>query len=200
MHKTLEAIYKNLVRLTTQEDSSDPSLWTYIREDKYLNGLLRPGFHALLMYRIGRWASQGSSRRQPCLWLASAMAVFIRNFYGIELYWTADIGRKLYLGHQGSILFHPHCKIGNNCVIRQGTTIGASEEWDPDAEAPVLGDNVQVGAGAKVLGRIRIGNNVRIGPNAVVMTDVPDNSTVMAPPARIITWGESEVRTDQWSG
>jgi serine O-acetyltransferase len=200
MRKVFEAIYGTLVRLTTSRAAAEPSLLVYIREDKYINGALRPGFHALLMYRIGRWASQRPSRRKPFLWLASAMAFFIRNFYGIELYWTADIGRRLYIAHQGGILLHPHCKIGDNCVVRQGSTIGASEEMDATAEAPVLGDNVQVGAGAMVLGKIRIGNNVRIGPNAVVMTDVPDNSTVMAPPSRIITWGESEVRTDQWSG
>jgi serine O-acetyltransferase len=117
------------------------------------------------------------------------MQVVIRNFYGIELYWSSEIGRRVEIAHQGTIALHPHCRIGDDCVIRQGSTIGASEERDPSSEAPILGDNVQVGAGAMVLGKIKIGNNVRIGPNAVVTTDVPDNSTVMAPPSRIITWG-----------
>jgi len=200
MHKALEAVYNRLLRATTSRDSTEPSLWVYIREDKYINGLMKPGFLALLMYRIGRWASQSPSRRRPFLWLAGFLHFFVRNFYGIELYWTADIGRRLYLAHQGTILLHPHCKVGNDCVIRQGCTIGASEEWDPTAEAPVLGDGVQVGAGAMVLGKITIGDNVRIGPNAVVMSDVPENSTVMSPTSRVITWGASEVRTDQWSG
>jgi serine O-acetyltransferase len=189
MRKALETVYGALVRVTTSRNENEPNLWVYIREDRYINGLLRPGFHALLMYRLGRWAAERPGRRWPILRLAATMAFFIRNFYGIELYWSSEIGHRLYIAHQGTIALHPNCKIGDDCVIRQGSTIGASEERDPTEEAPILGNNVQVGAGAMVLGKIRIGNNVRIGPNAVVMTDVPDNSTVMAPPSRIITWG-----------
>jgi serine O-acetyltransferase len=192
MHKAIETLYRGVLRLTTDKTSDEPSLWVYIREDKYINGPDKPGFHALLMYRIGHWAEQRPARRRPFLWLAGIMMFFIRNFYGIELYRTSDIGRRMYIAHQGTIALHPFCKIGDDCVIRQGSTIGASEEFDPTAEAPIIGNNVQVGAGAKILGKITIGDNVRIGPNAVVMTDVPANSTVMAPPSRIITWGPPE--------
>jgi serine O-acetyltransferase len=192
MHKALEIVYGALVGATTSKTSDEPSLWVYIREDKYINGPLKPGFHALLMYRIGRWAAERPRRRWVFMRVAATMGFFVRNFYGIELYSSSEIGRRLYIAHQGTIALHPNCKIGDDCVIRQGSTIGASEERVPEEEAPILGDNVQVGAGAMVLGKIRIGNNVRIGPNAVVMTDVPDNSTVMPPPSRIITWGPQE--------
>jgi serine O-acetyltransferase len=191
MRKVLKSVYA-LAQTITGKGSSEPSLWVYIREDRKINGLLRPGFHALLMYRIGRWAAQQPRKRWLFLRLAATMRFFVRNFYGIELYWSSEIGRRLYIAHQGTIALHPQCKLGDDCVIRQGSTIGASEELDPDEEAPILGNNVKVGAGAMVLGRIRVGNNVRIGPNAVVTTDVPDNSTVMAPPSRIITWGTQE--------
>ena len=164
------------------------TLWDVLKEDRRINGTLRPGFHAILMYRLGRWASERPIRRWPVLRLAAIMRFVVRNVYGIELYWESDIGRRLYIAHQGTIALHPLCRIGDDCVIRQGSTIGASEELSPDEEAPVLGNNVQVGAGAMVLGKIRIGDNVRIGPNAVVMTDVPSNSTVMAPPSRVVTW------------
>jgi serine O-acetyltransferase len=176
----------------TTRSSDEPTLWQYIAEDRRLNGLLRPGFHALLMYRVGRWAQQRPLKRWIFLRLAATLRFFIRNVYGIELYWSSEIGRRLYIAHQGTIALHPNCTVGDDCVIRQGCTIGASEERLPEEEAPILGNNVQVGAGAMVLGKIRIGNNVRIGPNAVVTTDVPDNSTVMAPPSRIITWGPQD--------
>jgi serine O-acetyltransferase len=171
------------------ETAPQASFWQILKEDRRLNGTLRPGFHALLMYRLGRWASERPIRRWPILRLAATMRFFVRNVYGIELYWESEIGRRLYIAHQGTIAMHPHCKVGDDCVIRQGSTIGASEEVTPHEEAPILGNNVQVGAGAMVLGKIRIGDNVRIGPNAVVTTDVPDNSTVLAPPSRIVTWG-----------
>jgi serine O-acetyltransferase len=187
--KALDSVLGALANVSSDRKSTTPSILETIVEDRRRNGTLRPGFHALLMYRLGHWASERPQRRWLVLKIAATMRFFVRNVYGIELYWDSEIGRRLYIAHQGTIAIHPYSKIGDDCVIRQGSTIGASEEVEADDEAPVLGDNVQVGAGAMVLGRIKIGNNVRIGPNAVVTTDVPDNSTVMAPPSRIITWG-----------
>ncbi|HEX5141825.1 MAG TPA: serine O-acetyltransferase [Dehalococcoidia bacterium] len=176
----------------TQKTAHELGLWEILSEDKRTNqeSLLRPGFHALVMYRLGNWAMR-SPRRKPLLKVAKLMRFLVRNFYGIEMYWEANIGRRFVIGHQGAMVVHQYCTIGDDCTIRQGVTIGAAGEFNP-AEAPVLGNNVDVGAGAAILGRVRVGNNVRIGPNAVVMQDVPDNSTVFAAPSRTVSWGEPD--------
>ena len=165
-------------------------LWELIKEDKATNqeSLLRPGFHAMLMYRLGHWADEAPHRRRPVLWLAKALRLFVRNFYGIEMYWGGRIGRRLVIGHQGAIVVHEFCTIGDDCVIRQGVTIGAADEFIAE-DAPILGNNVDIGAGAIIVGKVRIGNNVRIGPNTVVTTDIADNSTVLPPPSRVVSWG-----------
>lgn len=91
-------------------------------------------------------------------------------------------GTKFAYGGIG-IVIHARCVIGKNCIIGQGATIGGKSQW---YEVPVLGDNVYVAAGARILGPIRIGNNVTIGANAVITKDVPDNCVVAGVPARII--------------
>jgi serine O-acetyltransferase len=108
---------------------------------------------------------------------------YVRNHYGIELPAETRVGRRFMIGHQGGIVVHPNARIGDECVIRQGCTIGAAAEHNVQ-EAPVLGNGVQMGAGAVVIGRVRVGDNVRIGPNAVVTRSVAANSVVMAPPPR----------------
>ncbi|MPR12984.1 serine O-acetyltransferase [Microvirga tunisiensis] len=164
--------------------------WRLIREDggANLGSVWRPGFQAMVMYRIGRWAAEAPLPRAPALWFAKVLHVFIRNFYGIELYWDAKIGRRFTIGHQGGIVIHQFCTIGDDCMIRQNATIGAADHFSPEL-APVIGNNVEIGAGATIIGKIRIGNNVKIGPNAVVTTDIPDSSTVFAPASRIVSWG-----------
>ena len=87
------------------------------------------------------------------------------------------------------MVIHQFCKIGDDCIIRQGVTIGSADVFDP--EGPTLGNHVDVGAGAAIIGKVHVGNNVRIGPNAVVFTDVPDGSTVFAAPSRTVSWGDA---------
>jgi serine O-acetyltransferase len=170
--------------------ASELGLMELLREDKasHQKPLLRPGFHAMVMYRLGRWAAASPSRK-PFLRLARLLRLFVRNFYGIEMYWEADIGRRLVIAHQGAMVIHQFCTIGDDCIIRQGVTIGTAELYDPDG--PTLGNNVDIGAGAAIIGKVRVGNNVRIGPNAVVVTDVPDGSTVFAAPSRTVSWGDT---------
>lgn len=171
-----------------------PGVWQLISEDYRTNlrSLMRPGFHAMVTYRLGRWAAVHGRRRRPVLWLAQLMQLFVRNFYGIDLYWTTEIGRRLMIPHHGTIVIHRFGKIGNDCVIHQGVTLGAADVFIRH-EGPVLGDNVDLGAGSMILGSVRIGSNVRIGPNCVVTSDVPDHSTVFPPASRLISWGaESE--------
>ena len=148
-----------------------------------------PGFQAILAYRLGVWCNglTPALLRAPLRLAISGFSFFVRNFYGIELYPTARIGRRFGIVHQHGIVIHKLAVIGDDCLVRQGVTIGATGARDDRALPPRIGDRVKIGAGAVIAGPIAIGDDVMIGPNAVVMTDVPAGSLVAAPPARIMT-------------
>lgn len=166
-----------------------PGFWTLVKEDHLVNGCdwTRPGFRAMFMYRFGVWR-MGRSKliRMPLSVLYRWMHRFVRNRYGIEIHYTTKIGRRCRIAHQSGIVIHEHAIIGDDCTIRQGVTIGAAAEYSI-TEAPHIGNHVDIGAGAMILGKVTIGDHARIGPNAVVMMNVPANSTAFAQPARIIT-------------
>ncbi len=105
----------------------------------------------------------------------------IQIMTGIELPCEVEIGQNFVIDHFGGIVISGYAKFGNNCRIRNGVVVGLSRVDQPCA--PVLGDNVDIGAGAKVLGDIKVGNNVVIGANAVVIRDVPDNCVAAGVPA-----------------
>lgn len=145
------------------------------------------GFWALVIYRFGRWRYQV----RPAL-LRKFLSLIYKVLYkivqivtGIELPCEVPVGKNFVIEHSGGIVVSGFAKFGSNCRIRNGVVIGLSRVNDPCA--PVFGDNVDIGAGAKVLGNIRIGNNVCIGANAVVLQDVPDNSIAVGVPAIIKT-------------
>lgn len=177
----------------TEHDSNGsdnrPGLLKLIREDWITHGRdwTKPGFRAMLMYRLGVWRMGIRSRllRAPFSLVYRLLHRRVRNSYGIELHYTSNIGRRLLIAHQGAIVIHEHAAIGDDCIIRQGVTLGAAATYSAD-DAPKLADRVSVGAGAMILGRVSIGDDARIGPNAVVMTNVPPNATATAAPARII--------------
>jgi serine O-acetyltransferase len=174
------------VPVTTSDRT--PGLWQLIREDWEANGRVwtEPGFRAVAVHRFGVWAlRQRPVIRAPLFRLYVTLFRWVRNHYGIELPWMTRVGQRFRIGHQGGIVIHPRAQIGDDCCIRQNVTIGAATA-DRSSEAPTLGDRVEVGAGAVIIGRITIGDDVRIGPNAVVMTNVPAGSTAFAAPARII--------------
>ncbi len=102
---------------------------------------------------------------------------------GIELPCEAEIGNHFVIDHFGGIIISGYAKFGNSCRVRNGVVVGLRRVDEP--VAPVIGNNVDIGAGAKVLGPIRIGDNVLIGANAVVLCDVPDNSIAIGIPAII---------------
>jgi serine O-acetyltransferase len=144
--------------------------------------LTRPGYQALLVHRIGSWVM--GLPFLPKLLLAPFYAVCywtVRNVYGIELPHRTKVGRRFNLAHQSGIVIHPFAVIGDDCMVRQNVTIGAALK----VEAPKIGNRVEIGAGAVILGGITIGDDVRIGPNTVVMMSVPANSSVVAPPPRV---------------
>lgn len=104
---------------------------------------------------------------------------FIKIKYGIEIPFQTKIGAGLRLVHLNGIIISPHAIIGDNCTIFQQVTIGANEHSLNFRKAPKIGDNVYIGAGAKIIGDIQVGSNVKIGANAVVTKNVPDNYTVL---------------------
>jgi serine O-acetyltransferase len=146
----------------------------------------KPGFQAVAVHRFGRWKKTIKSKmvRAPMTVLADSMRVFVRNFYGIELPFEATIGRRVIFEHQHGIVIHGNTIIGNDCIIRQGVTMGIRSLDDVTA-APQLGDGVDVGCGAKILGLVKIGGQAKIGANAVVLNHVPPYATAIGVPAKI---------------
>jgi serine O-acetyltransferase len=141
------------------------------------------GFWALVVYRFGRWRYE-----IEVVWVRKVLSLIYRVLFklvqivtGIELPCEAEIGKNFVIDHFGGIVISGYAKFGDNCRIRNGVVVGLSRAEDPCA--PQFGNNVDIGAGAKVLGRIIIGDNVRIGANAVVVRDVPSNSIAVGVPA-----------------
>jgi serine O-acetyltransferase len=152
-------------------------------------GMRRPFFKeqsiwAVWLYRHGRRIDLqpegfGKKLQTTLYWLAFRV---IETTTGVSLPKSANIG-------PGGIFIHPDTKIGANCTLRQGVTIGNRHV---DGPVPVLGDDVEIGAYAQILGGVRIGNNCRIGAMSVVLTDMPDGSTAVGAPARLVLQSRME--------
>jgi serine O-acetyltransferase len=164
-------------------------LWFLIKEDYacHFRDWTRPGFRAMTVYRFGTWARGLESFLLMAIFYSVYLRLqrYIRNSYGIEISAKSKIGRRLHIGHQNGIVVHEYATIGDDCRILQGATLGAGADFSQDT-APVLGNRVEVGPGAMIIGKVQIGDDVRIGPNAVVMHDVPANTSVIAPPSRFL--------------
>lgn len=143
------------------------------------------GFWALLVYRFGRWRYGIRSRwlRAPFSLAYKIAYKFVQVTAGIELPCEVPIGKNFIIDHSGGIVVSGYARFGDNCRIRTGVVIGLQRVDEP--RAPVFGNNVDIGAGAKVLGGISIGDNVRIGANAVVIRDVPADHLAIGVPARV---------------
>ncbi len=131
---------------------------------------------AMLLFRLARWCHQKRIHVMPTLLLR-----MISFFYGLEIAVSQEIGGGLYIAHTYGTVIMPE-KIGKNCSIISNVTIGMNKEW----AFPIIGDNVFIGAGARVLGGIYIGDGAKIGANAVVIEDVPEGATVVGVPARVV--------------
>ena len=143
------------------------------------------GFWVMLVYRYGRWryAVSPGWLRKPFSLIYHVLFKFVQILTGIELPCEVVVGDNFVIDHFGGIVVSGYARFGANCRIRNGVVVGLKNVKEP--VAPVFGDNVDIGAGAKILGPIRIGSNVRIGANAVVLCDVPDNHVAVGVPAVI---------------
>ena len=143
----------------------------------------RQGFWALLVYRYGRWryGVRPTILRKCLSALYHMMYKAAQILTGIELPCEVEIGENLVIDHFGGIVISGFAKIGRNCRLRNGVVIGIRHA--DETGAPIIGDDVDIGAGAKLLGPIRIGNRVHIGANAVVLRDVPDDCIAVGVPA-----------------
>ncbi len=171
------------------EQDSHLSLWEQIQEDWIAHGRdwTKPGFRAVAVHRFGVWRMKIKPQilRAPASILYRMMYRKVRNNYGIELPYTVNLGRRVVIEHQGGIVIHGYCSIGDESIIRQGVTLG-NRYLERPMEAPCLGKRVNVGAGAKIFGNVKIGDRANIGANAVVLDDVPCEATAVGIPARII--------------
>lgn len=150
-------------------------------------GVLSLGFWALQVYRFGhlRYRFRTPLIRYPLGALHLVLAKLAEMFCGVTIGVSAKIGRRLIIEHSGAIVVHGNAEIGDDCIIRQGVTIGNRYLHDPFG-APVIGNRVNIGAGAKILGRVRIGDDAEIGANAVVIKDIPAGAVAVGVPARIL--------------
>jgi serine O-acetyltransferase len=158
-----------------------------IRQDLTSHGgdLGAQGFWVLAVYRFGRWRYGVRPKVLRKLFSLAYRVLFklIQVVTGVELPCEATIGRNFVIDHFGGIIVSGFAVFGDGCRIRNGVVVGLKNVDEPCA--PVIGNNVDIGAGAKLLGPIRIGNNVIVGANAVVITDVPDNCVAVGVPAII---------------
>lgn len=150
-----------------------------------------PGFHALLFYRISHFLW-----KNKFYFLARFLSHIGRFFTGIEIHPGAQIGRRFFIDHGMGVVIGETAEVGNDVTIYHGVTLGGTS-WKKGKRHPTIGDNVVIGAGAKILGPITIGNNCLIGAGSVVIKDVPPDSTVVGVPGRITYRGGARVEIDE---
>lgn len=165
-------------------------MWEFVRADihrmthkekgilaKLGSILFHPGLHAVLLYRLSRWLYL---HHMPLL--APPIGYISAGLTGAQISPRATIGKGLAIYHPYGVVIGATAVIGENCTLVQGNVIG---QLYGGGDRPTIGNNFTAGAGAKILGRIRIGDNVKIGPNALVVRSLPNGVTVAAEPARI---------------
>jgi serine O-acetyltransferase len=140
--------------------------------------LCYPGLHAVMWHRLSHWLWQHGLRV-----LGRFSSHIARWLTGIEIHPAARLGRRLVIDHGMGVVIGETAEIGDDCYLYHQVTLGVARAAGGKRH-PTVGNNVIIGAGAKVLGPIRVGDNARVGSNAVVLDNVPDNTTVVGIPAR----------------
>jgi serine O-acetyltransferase len=163
-------------------------MFELIREDyaSHERDAWRQGVWVMLVYRFGRWryGVRPALLRKPLSFLYKLLRAFAHILTGIDLPCEARVGRRLRIDHFGGIVVSGDAVIGDDVILRNGVTIGLKNT--NERGAPVIGNRVDIGAGAKILGPIRIGDGAVIGANAVVIQDVPAGCTAVGIPARVL--------------
>jgi serine O-acetyltransferase len=160
-----------------------------LRKDYARHGgsLLSLSFWTMATFRFGRWsfARRTWIGRKITSMVYTVLALFIEMATGNTIDRTLVVGTGFHLIHSGNIRIHPNCVIGDRCGIMHDVTIG----MDMDGKSsPILGDDVFIGAGAKVLGDVRIGDGARVAANSLVLVDVPPGATAIGVPARVLRY------------
>lgn len=150
-----------------------------------------PGLHALTFHRLAHWLWRMRFR-----WMARFLAHVIRWATGIEIHPGATIGRRVFIDHGMGVVIGETAVIGDDCTLYHGVTLGGTS-WSKGKRHPTLLRGVVIGAGAKVLGPITLGEGAKVGSNAVVVRDVPPGATAVGIPARIVNAGRDTVREEQ---
>src|SRR5690554_7706655 len=149
--------------------------------------LCYPGLHALIGYRIAHWFYQ-----HKCFLLARLISQVIRFFTGIEIHPGARIGEGFFIDHGMGVVIGETTEIGDNVTIYQGVTLGGTGK-ETGKRHPTIGNNVMISAGAKILGPFKVGDNSKIGAGSVVLSEVPENCTVVGVPGRIVKREDKKV-------
>jgi serine O-acetyltransferase len=145
-----------------------------------------PGIWAVMVHRISHVLFNAGFK-----WLARVLSNISRLFTGIEIHPGASIGRRFFIDHGMGVVIGETAEIGDDCTLYHGVTLGGTS-WDKGKRHPTLQNNVVVGAGAKILGPLTLGEGARVGSNAVVLKDVPAGATVVGIPGRVIEPRKSE--------
>ena len=153
--------------------------------------LLYSGFHAVLAYRVAQILHTHGH-----VLGARVISQGAKFLTGIEIHPGAKIGKGLFIDHGSGVVIGETAEIGDNCTLYQGVTLGGTGK-DVGKRHPTLGNNVMIGAGAKVLGPFRIGDNSKIAANAVVLSEVPPDSTAVGIPAKVVKRNDRRVDLDQ---
>jgi len=150
-----------------------------------------PGFHALLIHRVahGFW-------RMKMRWLGRFVSHVSRFLTGIEIHPGAIIGRRVFIDHGMGVVIGETAELGDECTLYHGVTLGGTT-WNKGKRHPTLGRGVVIGAGAKLLGPIVVGDGAKVGSNAVLVKDVPPGATAVGIPARIILDEQDKTREEK---
>jgi serine O-acetyltransferase len=149
-----------------------------------------PGLHALVWHR----AVSGRLWRHGLRWLARWSSHWLRWLTGIEIHPGATIGRRVFIDHGMGVVIGETAEIGDDCTLYHGVTLGGTS-WNKGKRHPTLGRGVVLGAGAKILGPILVGDGAKVGSNAVVVREVPPGATAVGIPARIVS-GDQAIRRE----
>ncbi|WP_212922264.1 serine O-acetyltransferase [Ornithinibacillus bavariensis] len=163
----------------------DPAARTYLEVFLTYSGL-----HAVWSHRIAH-----AFYKRKLYFIARAISQISRFFTGIEIHPGAKIGRRLFIDHGMGVVIGETCEIGDNVTIFQGVTLGGTGK-EKGKRHPTIKDNALIASGAKVLGSITVGESAKIGAGSVVLKDVPDHSTVVGIPGKVVIQNGEKVRRD----